>query len=322
MKHSATLALSLCLAACSSQTTSPSADAGSGTDVPVAVDTGAPQGDTGNAPADIGTFPGAALIALRPFVHRAPSDYSPSRRYPLVVLLHGYGASGMLQDIYFGFSRNIDAMGAVLAIPDGTLDTSMRRFWAAGPCCNFGGVTVDDVAYVTAIIDAMSAMYNVDPNRVYLVGHSNGGFMAHYMACRRADRIAAIVSLAGAGPLDPASCTPSRPVAVLEVHGDRDTTIPFAGGMIAGLQFPGARDTVAGWARRNRCMDNLMPTARVIDLDTGIMGAETTNAQHFGCAPGGAADLWTIVGGAHLPALSATTWPMHVMDWLRAHPRP
>ena len=129
----------------------------------------------------------------------------------LMVLLHGYGATGQIQDQYFQFTQLANAKTFLLATPDGTSDPTPKQFWnATDACCNFYGSAVDDVKYVTAILDEAALKFRVDPKRVYAVGHSNGGFMAHRLACDRAARIAAIVSLAGATWKDPARNSTAR----------------------------------------------------------------------------------------------------------------
>jgi pimeloyl-ACP methyl ester carboxylesterase len=81
----------------------------------------------------------------------------------------------------------------------GQQDRRGHRFWSAtDACCNLDGLAVDDVAYLRAVIRDVSARHAVDPRRVFIVGHSNGGFMAHRMACEASDLVAAVVSLAGA----------------------------------------------------------------------------------------------------------------------------
>ncbi len=128
---------------------------------------------------------------------------------------------------------------AFVAHPDGTPDRADRRFWSAtDACCDFGGANVDDVAYLTAVIDDVAARYAIDPKRVWVAGISNGGFMAHRLACERADKIAAIVSFAGATWADPARCAPTAPVSVLEVHGAADPVVRYEGG----ASLPGGRE--------------------------------------------------------------------------------
>ena len=116
-----------------------------------------------------------------------PAKYDKSTPAPLVVLLHGYTSSGKQQESYMKFGELADTYGFLLATPDGTREDSERnyRFWnATEACCNFHGSDVDDSAYVRSIIDLVKAEYSIDPDRVYLIGHSNGGFMSYRMAYR------------------------------------------------------------------------------------------------------------------------------------------
>lgn len=265
----------------------------------------------------------AAMLRERPYMHRVPSSYTPTRAWPLVVVLHGYGAAGLLQSMYFGLITAVESRGILLAIPEGTFDDLNRRFWnATDVCCDLGRRGVDDVAYLTAVIEDMAARYRVDRGRVYLVGHSNGGFMAHRMACDRADHVAAILSLAGATWNDPSRCRPSRPVAVLQVHGIDDRTIRYEGGMIpvVGGTYPSARATVASWARLNRCAETFTEVPMRADYVMEAPGAETRIGRHEGCAPGGAAELWSMEATEHIPGLNAA-WTAAALDWLEAHAR-
>lgn len=290
---------------------------------PDAADAGASDVLADDAPADVPASD-AGLVGVRPYRKRIPRSYDSSRPTPLVILLHGYGASGMAQDLYFRLGALAEERGFLYAYPDGTVDASGRRFWnATDACCDFAHSGVDDVAYITAIIDDMSARYNVDERRIYLVGHSNGGFMSHRMACELSTRVAAIVSLAGANWLDSSRCKPSSPVAVLQIHGDADTIIAYDGGTTAsfgGGPYPGARATVAGWAMRNGCGSALESTGMMLDLVPDIPGAETRVEAHRDCRAG-AAELWTIQGGGHVPGLQPS-FAATIYDWLSAHPRP
>lgn len=267
-------------------------------------------------PADKG--PTNPLVAARPYEYQVPSGYDPATPAPLLVLLHGYSASGLVQDLYFGMRPFADAQGILYAYPDGTPDSGGKRFWNATPaCCDFEHRGIDDVAYLDAVIGDMSARYNVDRKRVYLAGHSNGGFMAYRLACERAARIAAIVSLAGAMDKDASRCQPSEPVAVLQVHGDQDGSVPYGGGP----NEPSARESVADWAKRDGCSDRTDTSSPPLDLDKGIPGPETTAEKWTGCHPGGAAELWTIHGGTHIPNLQPT-WAATIYGFLAAHPKP
>ncbi|HBJ91021.1 MAG TPA: hypothetical protein DDZ21_13755, partial [Gammaproteobacteria bacterium] len=116
---------------------------------------------------------------------KVPESYSASEAHPLIILLHGYTSSGRNQDSYFQVSELADDYGFLFAAPDGVREPSSdeNRFWnASNACCNFFGLEVDDSGYIRSIIDEMKQRYNVDENRVFLIGHSNGGFMSFRMA--------------------------------------------------------------------------------------------------------------------------------------------
>jgi polyhydroxybutyrate depolymerase len=276
--------------------------------------------DMARAAAQPDLGPANALVAARPYLYDTPSRVDPRTPAPLVILLHGYGVNGVTQKIYFGLGDLLDAQGAYLAYPDGTVDKMGKRFWnATDACCDFYGNGVDDVAYIDAIIDDMSAHFAIDPKRVFITGHSNGGYMAHRYACDRAARVAAIVALAGDDWLDASKCKPSEPVAVLQIHGTADSEVPYNGGQLD----PSARASVAGWAQKNGCVASPTDTSQPpLDLDSNLAGAETTRERWSGCKPGGAAELWTITGGDHIPSFVHPNWENQVWGWFAAHPKP
>lgn len=298
-------------------------DAGAGDDAGAPPDAGVPDAGLPDAGRSDAGLPdgGDALIAARPYDVTVPPSYDGGTATPLVVLLHGYSADAASQDLYFGMSTAARARGFLLALPNGSRNASLLRFWnATDACCAFGD-PVDDVAYLTAVLDDMQRRFNVDPKRVYFAGHSNGGFMAHRMACERADRIAAIVSLAGAVWKDETKCTPSQPVSVLQAHGTLDTVILYGGGLNAIYEYPGAEETVATWAVKNGCgatTTHLMPDQ---DLVSDLLGDETERIAYDGCPASGAAELWRLTGATHLPTFNGS-WANAIYDWMLAHPKP
>jgi len=268
---------------------------------------------TGDAGAtDAGTLP-LEIGGERPAKVVVPSSYDPATPTPLLVLLHGYSASGSVQDLYFGMSRNTRMRGMLLLIPDGTVDANGNRFWnATDACCDFGGIGPDDVSYLRGLIAEMKSFYNVDADRVYLVGHSNGGFMSYRMACDASEEITAIVSLAGSTFLDESRCNPTRPVSVLQIHGTADSSVAYEGRPFA---YPSARGTVQRFAMRAGC--TATERTAPIDFDRSLPGDETQVERWTGCDEGLAAELWTIEGGGHIPALSPAA-TSDILDWLLA----
>lgn len=251
-----------------------------------------------------------------------PSSYDENVPMPLIVMLHGYGASGAIQEAYLRFRPQQESHGFMLATPDGTIDGFGNRFWnATDACCNFFGSDVDDSGYLLALIAAIKAECAVDERLVCLMGHSNGGFMSYRMACDHADVLASIASLAGATHDDPNDCAPATTVHTLQIHGTNDTVIFYDGGDINGNRYPGAIETTEMWAANNGCAVVADHSSPPLDLDRGIPGAETlVSTYRQDCNPGGSAELWTIVGGSHTPNLSTAFSPT-VIEWLLSHPR-
>ncbi len=314
----AALALTLGLGACASS--SPAAKSPATTTTTSSRSTATSAGGGGGATATGPTPAQEALVAERPFTLRVPPGVDPATPAPLLVLLHGYGVTGAIQEAYLKLSPVTDAHGMLLAVLDGTTNALGKQFWNATDACCGPRSKVDDAAYVTAVIADVKARHAVDPKQVYLMGHSNGGFMSYRMACDHADEIAAIASIAGATFADPARCTPTEPVAVLEVHGTADKTIAYDGGTIGGVAYPGARTTVKTWARYDGCApvaDRRAPRTRTIVEN---LPPATVTTYDRGCDPNGGAELWTQPDGPHIPPFTQT-FSEQAVSFLLAHPK-
>ena len=137
-----------------------------------------------------------------------------------------------------------------------------------------------------------------------------------------ADRVAAVISFAGATFADPTRCDPSQPVSVLQIHGTIDAVISYNGGRVVGADepYPAAMTTFAIWRDKNGCTGT-MDGAR-IDLASAVVGAETEVERGTGCVAGGAVELMTIRGAGHTPPLSQPEFRDTVWGFFAAHPRP
>ncbi len=278
------LALSLVLTACDG---APALDAG--------IDAGAPRPPETIGPSD------------RPARLFTPPAHDGATPLPLVVLLHGYSVNGQAQDLYFGLTRHARRAGFYALVPDGTIDADGEPHWDV-----LGGA-VDDYGYLRALIEETRSLVPIAPGEVFVLGHSNGGFMAYRLACDSADLVTGIASLAGSDAV--VGCAPTDDVAVLQIHGDMDGTVAYEGGSIAGLDHASAEATVQAWADRLGCAGTR--DGAPLDLVTDVDGAETRVLDHEGCA---GASLWTMQGADHIPSLTAEFTPS-VVAWLRAHAR-
>src|SRR5207249_2269989 len=137
--------------------------------------------------------PAATVGGSRPVMVQVPAGYDGSHPLPLIVLIHAYGIDGAIQEAYFQLGQLVDGEGVLMVAPNGNVNGLGQRYWNATPaCCDVGQSGVDDLGYLRGVIAEVRAKYSVDPKRIFAVGHSNGAFMAHRLACDDAAEIAAI----------------------------------------------------------------------------------------------------------------------------------
>jgi polyhydroxybutyrate depolymerase len=277
-----------------------------------------------SASAPTATPPTSPLVVARPYRLDAPPAGGPAKPAPLLLLLHPLGVTGAQFADLIGVRALPREKGFLLAYPDGKVSRGGKTFWkATESCCDFHSEGDDDVAYLAAVIDDVKAKHAVDPARVYVVGYSNGGFMAQRLACDLPG-IAAIVDLSGAAVSDPATCQPKNPVAVLEIHGDKDKIVPYEGGLL-GVEpktapVPSARAGALAWAARNGCHEPIDRTAGPFDFAADVEGSETTVERWAGCRGRADVELWTVRGAGHVFRRTPAFAPA-VIDFLVAHPR-
>jgi polyhydroxybutyrate depolymerase len=275
----------------------------------VTVGCGTPARTTTPAPAPSRTpISGTVLVTLRgrQFTLHIPASYDPAKPAPLLILLHGYTASGASQESYLKFTPESDRRGFLYAYPDGRIDPRHNHYWnATDACCDLFGSRVDDAGYLSDVIKRIEATYRVDTRRVYLAGHSNGAFMAFRMACDHADQITAVATLNGAMWQDVTRCKPTSQVSVLDIRSTADQTIRYAGGKILNNGYPSAARTDADWLQLDHCAST-STKAPALDLVTDLPGAETSVRRYTaGCDRGSTVETWTIDNGVHIPSFGA-----------------
>jgi polyhydroxybutyrate depolymerase len=255
-----------------------------------------------NPPLTIGSSQG------RPAAVVLPDDYSIDNEYPLVILLHGYGANAQAQDFIFRLTQRTTTFQFILVLPDGTQGPG-GRFWDATPqCCNFTGTPVDDVGYLASLMEEAVELYAVDANRIRLVGHSNGGYMAYRYMCEHPIEIDRVAVLAGSTFLDASSCIDPQPIDVLHMHGTLDDTVPYPPNLPParphpGLATIGAEATVGRWAALSECAAE----PELIErrdyhqrIRIGDDPAETEVLRAVDCEAGSTIELWRGVNADHL----------------------
>ena len=212
-----------------------------------------------------------------------PSSYDPDTPTSLVLNFHGLLGSPAQQADFSQFNETAEARGIVVAYPAG-----VGNSFNAGACCGQAhSDNVNDVLFARTLVDKITGEMCVDRKRVYATGMSNGGHMAHLLACRAADVFAAAASVTGVLGLAPADCAPSRPISMLDFHGTSDLIVSYNG---AGPGYPPVVPMMEGWAARNGCQG-----ASEVTFEQGDMRCETWP----GCDGGVEVTLCTVDGGGH-----------------------
>jgi polyhydroxybutyrate depolymerase len=231
------------------------------------------------------------------YVH-LPLSYDGQQAVPLVLAFHGSGATGESFAQQSRLNEISDEGGFITVYPDG-----YEEQWADGR-----GTTppeqagVDDVAFVSALIDKLTSDLNIDQNRIYVAGFSNGGIFAQRLACELANKITAMVSVSGTMAANISEqCQPARPIPTLLFMGTNDPSVPFAGGEVDGNQGIdlSAAETIQQWILHNGCSS----TPWTIQAPPAINdGNEVFRTQYSSCKDNADVVLYTIEGGVH-------TWP-------------
>lgn len=236
----------------------------------------------------------------RPVTVGYPDAYDPRTSYPLMLLLHGFGQNGRLINRQLGGTDNQGQLGYILLMPEGRRTADGQQFWNATPaCCGRDRMDVDDLGYLTGLIDEAVERLGVDSSRVFIMGLSNGGFMAERIACDAAAKVAGVVNVSGASFRDAERCQPSRAVTYIRLHSTADEVIPYEGRP----SYPGAVESIERWRSYNGCGE--AEPAQELDMETAVGGVETTHRSWLDCGEGSEVHLFTMEGVSHVPRLSA-----------------
>jgi polyhydroxybutyrate depolymerase len=230
----------------------------------------------------------------REYLLYVPRSYDRAKPTPLVISMHAAALWPAAQMETSQWNKVADQHGFIVVYPSGT------TLWSGGT-----GVLpkiwllreadlLANVRFISDLIDALEAAYNIDPTRIYANGFSNGGAMALALSCRLSHRIAAVGTVSAAQGQPWSWCADSRPVPLINFHGTADL-VPYNGGRVwaSPRPFPSVLTWTANWARRNRCAPK--PIESVVAVDV-------TRLEYTNCANDAAVMLYTIRGGGH-------TWP-------------
>jgi polyhydroxybutyrate depolymerase len=191
----------------------------------------------------------------RTYLLHLPSDYSATEALPLVIAMHGGFGSGPNLENQSQLSVKADEENFIVVYPEGVAGPFNIRTWNAGECCGYSAANnIDDVGFISALIDSLIAHYAVDTMRIYATGMSNGAFMSYRLACELSTKIAAIAPVAGSMALD--ECLPAHSVPIIHFHSYLDSNVPYSGGYGDGVSdhYNPPLDSVLNvWSSANGC---------------------------------------------------------------------
>jgi polyhydroxybutyrate depolymerase len=240
-----------------------------------------------------------------------PSGYVSGTALPLVAVLHGGAGTPEGIAATSAWDAKADAVGACVLYPAGlALDASgvdqpatEDRYWANDRNTRPDQFGVDDVGFIGAAVDLVAASIAIDRQRVYAMGMSNGGSMVHILGRDDATRWTALASVCGSMSANPTSSfAPARPVAFLQIHGDADSIMPYAGGTTPGQggAVLSATASVEQW--RQAIQAEATATVTALPNTAPLDGCTASRSLWANGTAGTVVALVTIANGSH-------SWP-------------
>lgn len=245
----------------------------------------------------------------RTYMIHIPPSHDKTKPVPLVIALHGGGASGknMVNLTLGGFNTLADKEDFIVVYPD-----AVERQWndgRTGVKYRFHKIEqINDVSFISALIDHLIKEYNIDNKRVYVTGMSNGAIMTYRLGCELVEKITAIAPVDGLMvPSVTGKAKPARPISVLIMNNVKDPAVPWEGGEIG---FPGysqgkrgkglsVAESVKFWVNHNQC---LTPPTITLEEDRDPNDGTRVRKEIYTNREGVEVILYAIEGGGH-------TWP-------------
>ena len=246
---------------------------------------------------------------MRRYLMHVPAKYDGKTKVPLVFDFHGYSSSAMGQMGASGFRELGEQEGFIVVYPEG-----VGASWHVNGCCGTAGdMKLDEIAFVRTIMEDVGKKACIDLKRVYASGISQGGGMAHHVACLAADIFAGVAPVSSDLRTDP--CTPARPVTEISFRGLADSLDAYEGGHVGppgmeGYTAIGAKPTLEKWKTINMC--------------TGALEKMDELCETYStCGSGAAVSLCSIQGADHVLYKNAQGLNVPKVSWelFKKHPR-
>lgn len=240
----------------------------------------------------------------RKFMVHLPPDFSLATQRPLVLSLHG-GTGNMLNAQGFSMLNPVsDQHDFVIAWPQGYGVAPPGFSWADGRNTSADQAGIDDVGFINKLVDTLVTRFNIDNQKIYICGFSNGGFMVQRLACELPDKFAAMASLGSSMDIVLyQNCNPSKPIPMAFFNGTADPAVPFEGGSMQNpLVTPvvSVEAMVQFWVTHNNC-----ETAEPVFNFPDIFVTDNSTAELYNytnCSCNADVTFYKLLNGGH-------TWP-------------
>ena len=236
---------------------------------------------------------------LRTYFLYTPKSYHPNQPMPLVLVFHGDSGSGRSISDVTRFNNLADQKGFIVVYPDGINQKWSLRGNSQGK--------VDDVLFISALIDHLKQQINIDSNKVYATGFSRGGIVTQALACKLSDKIAAFASVAGSLPvrLKP-NCHPQTPISMMIINGTNDQDVRYEGddhsqrGALVSIS-----DIISFWRSHDQCISH--STSPLLPGTNSSKSSKVKAVQYSSCSGNSEVLQLAVVDGGHFWPGGAST---------------
>lgn len=244
---------------------------------------------------------------VRKYSLHIPDSYDGTEEFPLVVFLHGGGGNAESAQNFTNFNSVSEQNEFLMLYPQAGFELDANSFvWADGRGLAPDNLGIDDVGFINSLVDSLEIEYNVNPNKIYLCGFSNGSFLTQKIAFEMNSQFTAMGTLGGTMSQEFFdSGNPNRVIPMMYVFGTDDPLVPYNGGFVSGNQnlepVVSAEDAVAFWVSNNQCQTTLAPV-ELPNINTNDNSTVTVFEYTNGNCQNSKVKFYRINNGGH-------TWP-------------
>lgn len=222
-----------------------------------------------------------------------PGNADQNESLPLLFVFHGAYGTGAGMQRAAGFDQYAREYNFIVCYPDAATEN-----WEEGCMCNKPyRLKIDDIGYINYLIDTLSSRYNINPQKIFAAGYSQGGLFAQNVACKISGRLKAVAAVASPMSIQLfQSCKPESSISILMIHGTSDSTLPYYGSDNGSFSLVSTPDVINLWGQLNNCNSEL-----IIEHipDNGDASISVTKNSYLDCRSSSEIVLFEVKGGGH-----------------------